>query len=122
MAPTLPSDVSRLYASRPQASILESDETIETHHKEVSNHCSNLTNRGVLSDPVEMHFVTFTAVNGKLYELDGRVAHGPICHGCTSESAYLKDACAVIRELMEADRDELHFTMLALAQISLSSS
>ncbi|KAL7482927.1 hypothetical protein ACHAW6_008573 [Cyclotella cf. meneghiniana] len=81
---------------RPQASILESDETIETRLKEVSNHCSNQTNRGVLTDPVEMHFVTFTAVNGKLYELDGRVAHGPICHECTPESAYLKDACAVI--------------------------
>jgi hypothetical protein len=68
-----------------------------------------------------MHFVTCTAVNGKLYELDGRVAHGPICHGCTSESEFLKDACAVIQELMEADEDELCFTMLALALTSLSS-
>eukprot|EP00804_Cyclotella_cryptica_P019673 CCRYP_016452-RA/>CCRYP_016452-RA protein AED:0.03 eAED:0.03 QI:234/1/1/1/1/1/2/176/288 len=101
-----------------KASILENDDTIETPHDEATNHCSNQTNRGELNDPIDMHFITFTHVNGKLYELDGRVDNGPICHGCTSKSEFLKDACGVIRELMEADKDELRFTMMALVPSS----
>lgn len=70
-----------------------------------------------MDDKIDMHFATFVCVNDELYELDGRL-DGPVCHGKTSQLSFLKDACAVVREWMNADLDELRFTMLALAPSS----
>jgi hypothetical protein len=62
-----------------------------------------------------MHFATFVCINGKLFELDGRL-DGPICHGSTSSTEFIRDACGVIREWMHADENELRFTIMALAR------
>ena len=66
-----------------KANALENDTTIETFHEDATN--DGQTSRGNIEDNIDMHFVTFVHVNGKLYELDGRVEQGAICHGKTSQ-------------------------------------
>lgn len=100
-----------------KASILENDTLIETFHQDATN--DGQTSRPNLEDTIDLHFITFvhSENNGKLYELDGRVENGPICHGCTTQQELLKDACGVVRQLMDADPDEMRFTILALAPV-----
>jgi ubiquitin carboxyl-terminal hydrolase L3 len=56
----------------------------------------------------------FSAIDGHLYELDGRKKY-PINHGPCNADEVLEKACAVVRSFMERDPEELRFTMLALA-------
>ena len=104
----------RNMSSIEKATILEADNTIESYHEAATSDSSNQTNRPDMDENIDMHFATFVCVNGILYELDGRL-DGPVCHGRTSQLSFLNDSCAVVREWMNADRDELRFTMLALA-------
>jgi very-short-patch-repair endonuclease len=94
---------------------LENDSTVESFHEAAANSRIRLFQT---NDNIDGHFVTFTCVNDKLYELDGRL-EGPICHQRTSRLDFLKDACGVIKEWMEADKDELRFTILALASAEI---
>jgi len=94
---------------------LENDSTIETFHENATNDPSNQTSRGNIGDTIDMHFVSLVHVNGKLYELDGRVDQGPICHGKTTQKDLLADACRVVKQLMEADPAEMRFTIIAFA-------
>ena len=112
-----PSTTSTLSSPNDKASILENDTLIETFHEDATN--DGQTSRPNLEDDIDLHFITFvhSKNNGKLYELDGRVENGPICHGCTTQQDLLKDACGVVRQLMEADPDEMRFTILALAPV-----
>jgi len=98
-----------------KADVLENDATIELFHEAATNHTINSTSRGNKKDEIDMHFITFTHVDGRLYELDGRLEQGPIDHGSTTQANLLKDACGVLQQLMEADLDEVRFTILALA-------
>ena len=113
-----------------KAILLENDPLIEQYHDEASNNDTvNSTPRGNITDVINRHFVTFVHVNGKLYELDGRVdittipgyvmgglcKEGPIHHGATSQGELLRDACGILREWMEVDLEEVRFTILALA-------
>lgn len=100
-----------------KATMLENDSVIESFHEAATSDPANQTNRPDMSEQLDLHFVTFICVNGKLYELDGRI-DGPVCHGSTSEVDFLKDACGVVREWMEADKDELRFNMMALAPVA----
>lgn len=98
-----------------KATILERDDTIATLHEAATSSEQNQTARGDLDEDVITHFVALVCSNnGILYELDGRKA-GPVPHGPTSPATLLQDACAVIRKFMARDRDEIRFTILALA-------
>jgi len=96
-----------------KAILLENDTTIETYHEDATH--EGQTSRPNLDENIDLHFITFIHNNGKLYELDGRVEHGPICHGDTTQQSLLKDACNVVKQLMEADPSEVRFTIIALA-------
>lgn len=98
-----------------KAEILESDTELERMHDHATGALCNATSRGALGEKVDMHFVTFVCVDGKLYELDGRVDEGPICHGETTQDHLLRDTCDVVKRYMEADPSEMRFTLVALA-------
>jgi ubiquitin carboxyl-terminal hydrolase L3 len=98
-----------------KAEILEKDKEIESKHDETTADDNNQTSRGSLDDDLITHFVAIVNVNGGLYELDGR-KDGPIRHGDTSESTFLKDACQrVVQGFMDRDPEEVRFTIMALA-------
>lgn len=102
-------------SSADKAAILEEDEEIETKHDEATSDDNNQTTRGSIDDDLVTHFVAIVNVNGTLYELDGR-KEGPICHGLTSDTTFLKDACQkVVQGFMDRDPNEMRFTILALA-------
>ena len=94
---------------------LENDQIIESFHENATNDSINQTSRGDRGDDIDMHFASFAHVNGKLYELDGRLDLGPICHGNTTQQDLLKDACGIVKKLMEADPSEMRFTIMAFA-------
>ena len=58
-------------------------------------------------------FISFVAVDGDLYELDGRKA-GPVNHGPTTPGNLLQDAVKVIKGFMERDPTAVQFNMVAL--------
>jgi len=96
-----------------KAILLENDTTIETYHEDATK--EGQTSRPSLDESIDLHFISFIHNHGKLYELDGRVEHGPICHGDTTQQNLLTDACRVVKQLMEADPSEMRFTIIALA-------
>ena len=98
-----------------KAILLENDTRLEKFHEGATTDSSNQTSRGNKGDKLDMHFASFVHVKGKLYELDGRVEQGPICHGNTTQQDLLKDACNVVKKWMDADPTELRFTILAFA-------
>jgi hypothetical protein len=67
-----------------------------------------------LDDKVDFHYVAFVAVDGTLYELDGRKT-GPLKCGDTTPDTFLTDAARECRRYMERDPDNIHFTLMALA-------
>eukprot|EP01041_Mallomonas_annulata_P002789 gene2789-5496_t len=99
------------------AEFLAQDSEIETVHESAA--------MAGQSEPdqtdVNTHFICFTVVDGHLYELDGRKAF-PINHGSSSTDTLLNDACAVIREFMARDPDEMRFTIIALAAAAIPES
>lgn len=99
-----------------RASHLENDTTIESYHESATDHVTNQTARPNRDDATDMHFASFVCVDGKLYELDGRL-DDPICHGETIQPHLLKDSCGIVGKWMGADVDELRFTMLALCEV-----
>lgn len=97
-----------------RAERLEGDSRIASLHDQATSSDANQTGRGSLEDSVETHFIALVHRGGTLYELDGR-KKGPVNHGPTTQAGLLRDACRVVRELMDRDPGELRFTLLALA-------
>lgn len=64
-------------------------------------------------DDVDLHFVALTAVDGQLYELDGR-KHAPIHHGATTADTFLSDAAKIVRAFIDTSCST-QFSLLALA-------
>ena len=68
-----------------------------------------------IPDEVDTHFITFTEVGGKLWELDGRKPQ-PICHGEVKD--LLLDTLALIqKEFLPHIDDPLKITMTALTAL-----
>eukprot|EP00588_Corethron_pennatum_P023874 CAMPEP_0194322742 /NCGR_PEP_ID=MMETSP0171-20130528/22249_1 /TAXON_ID=218684 /ORGANISM="Corethron pennatum, Strain L29A3" /LENGTH=276 /DNA_ID=CAMNT_0039081105 /DNA_START=28 /DNA_END=858 /DNA_ORIENTATION=+ len=97
-----------------RAELLETDGDIEKMHESATRDEANQTGRGTVDDRVTTHFICFTHVDGNMYELDGR-KKCPINHGPTDEMGLLKNAMSVVKNFMERDPNEVHFTILALA-------
>ncbi|KFY59245.1 hypothetical protein V497_04398 [Pseudogymnoascus sp. VKM F-4516 (FW-969)] len=66
-------------------------------------------------DNVELHFVTFVVVNGKLWELDGR-RKGPICRGEVGDEDALGERALEMgpRRFVGREEGELRFSIVAL--------
>ena len=64
-------------------------------------------------EEVDLHFVAFVTVGGKLYELDGRKER-PVPHGDSSPETLLKDAVQVVRAFIN-ESDSQQFNLIALA-------
>ncbi len=95
-----------------RAQQLEQDQQIAQHHDQAASSEQNATTRGSLDDDIITHFVALIAVNGNLYELDGR-KEGPVCHGPCQN--LLVDACALVQKFMARDPNEVRFTIMTLA-------
>jgi hypothetical protein len=93
-----------------RAKALEASDEVEVAHEAGAQEGQS----EVVMD-VATHFIAFTAVDGGLYELDGRKDQ-PIRHGDSSEETLLADSCRVIKEFMARDEGEMRFTILALAK------
>jgi len=65
-----------------------------------------------------LHFICLVAVDGGLYELDGRKQR-PILHGRTSKATLLADAVPVVKQFMERAQGDERFCIIALAPPSL---
>eukprot|EP01094_Clydonella_sp_ATCC50884_P002348 TRINITY_DN1179_c0_g1_i1.p1 TRINITY_DN1179_c0_g1~~TRINITY_DN1179_c0_g1_i1.p1 ORF type:complete len:258 (-),score=80.73 TRINITY_DN1179_c0_g1_i1:161-883(-) len=84
--------------------------------QELHNSCAHEGQTEVIADKVCYHFVCFTEVGGRLFELDGCNPSGPVDHGEVGEQGLLKAAAALIRKLyVEANPDQVDFSMAALA-------
>eukprot|EP00527_Entomoneis_sp_CCMP2396_P005484 CAMPEP_0198142704 /NCGR_PEP_ID=MMETSP1443-20131203/5428_1 /TAXON_ID=186043 /ORGANISM="Entomoneis sp., Strain CCMP2396" /LENGTH=251 /DNA_ID=CAMNT_0043805781 /DNA_START=148 /DNA_END=903 /DNA_ORIENTATION=+ len=100
-----------------KAKRLEGDDKIATLHDQATSSDSNATGRGALEDKLITHFVAlvYNPEDQQLYEMDGR-KKGPVCHGPTTPTTFLKDACQnVVQKFMDRDPSEMRFTILALA-------
>lgn len=92
-----------------RAAYFYDNEEIERLHKTASVQGQTSTDQIA----VDTHFVTFSHVDGNMYELDGRKEF-PINHGPCSSDSLLKQACSQIRQYMTRSPAELRFTILAL--------
>jgi ubiquitin carboxyl-terminal hydrolase L3 len=98
-----------------KAERLEQDTKIAQLHDAATQSSSNATRRGNRDDQILTHFVALVHVDGQLYELDGRKP-APICHGPTTQSTLLQDACKVVQQTMiQCDPSETRFAITALA-------
>ncbi|OQS00212.1 ubiquitin carboxyl-terminal hydrolase [Thraustotheca clavata] len=96
------------------AAILEEDDELEENHTSAAQEGQSDQLEHV-DDPINTHFVCFTTVDDKLYELDGRKAF-PINHGLSSDDLVLENACNIINGYMQRDEGEIRFTIVALAK------
>uniref|UniRef100_A0A803K4J2 ubiquitinyl hydrolase 1 n=1 Tax=Xenopus tropicalis TaxID=8364 RepID=A0A803K4J2_XENTR len=93
-----------------RAKHLEKHEAIKSAHNSVAAEGQCREN----SD-VNFHFILFTAVDGHLYELDGRLP-SPVEHDATSEETLLKDAAKICRQFTEREQGEVRFSAVALSK------
>ena len=94
------------------AEYLEEEDEIEEQHTTAA--AEGNTAPPPMEENVNTHFICLTAVEGSLYELDGR-KKGPVNHGPSSPETLLRDACNVIKQFIERDPGEYRFTIVALA-------
>lgn len=66
-------------------------------------------------DKVNFHFIAFANVNGKLFELDGKM-EGAVKHGDTNNDSFITDAAKVCRGFMEREEGEVRFSAVALCR------
>ncbi|KAK8640099.1 hypothetical protein V6N13_138461 [Hibiscus sabdariffa] len=93
-----------------RAAFLEKDGEMEVAHTVAAS-----AGETEASDNVDTHFICFTCVDGKLYELDGRKS-GPISHGPSSPSSLLQDAAKVIKGMIQKNPESLNFNVIALTK------
>lgn len=95
-----------------KAEKLEVCQGIASAHEEVSN--EGQTDAPPASQSVEYHFISIIHHNKNIYEMDGRKP-GPILHGSTSESTFLKDAVNVVMKYV--DLDNPNFSVQAVTRL-----
>ncbi|KAJ3243430.1 Ubiquitin carboxyl-terminal hydrolase isozyme L3 [Chytriomyces hyalinus] len=96
-----------------RAKALETDTELSTLHEESS--LEGQTDAPPLEDEVDLHFIAFVHVGGKVWELDGSKA-GPVLHGDAADNdAFVTAAAGVVQKFMARDPDATRFTVVALA-------
>jgi hypothetical protein len=85
----------------------------QTKHRSIDARCAGSHINCFVRSLCAVHFISFVAVDGDLYELDGRKA-GPVNHGPCQPDEVLKKSVAVIKGFMERDPNALQFNMVAL--------
>jgi len=96
-----------------RAQALEDAPEIEVTHQATANDPDAKSNAASSFNDA-LHFNAFVAVDGHLYELDGRKKF-PINHGPTTPNTLLKDAVKVIKEFMGRVKGDGRFAIIALA-------
>jgi len=95
-----------------RAVILEEDEGLDRAHESAA--AEGQSSQISMEEVLNTHFITFVEKEGCLYELDGR-KNFPINHGPSSPDTLLRDAMAVVRQVIARDPEELRFTLVALS-------
>lgn len=90
---------------------LEMDENLCCVHESLAK--EGQTEAPESGEEINLHFITFVAVDEQLYELDARKSY-PVNHGATSMDTILKDAVAVCKQFMERDPENVNFSIMAL--------
>eukprot|EP00475_Leptophrys_vorax_P042751 TRINITY_DN80592_c0_g1_i1.p1 TRINITY_DN80592_c0_g1~~TRINITY_DN80592_c0_g1_i1.p1 ORF type:complete len:250 (-),score=24.31 TRINITY_DN80592_c0_g1_i1:372-1121(-) len=91
---------------------LEADTELEEAHSGAAEEGD--TRPPSLDECVDLHFVAFVAVGGRLYELDGRRPK-PVDHGPSSSDTFLKDASKVIQDVITKSGGSLQFNVISLS-------
>jgi ubiquitin carboxyl-terminal hydrolase L5 len=72
--------------------------------------------RAATADDDVYHFIAYTSINGKLYEIDG-LQPSPIAHGpCTDETFHEKIIPVLQRRIERYPSNEIRFNLLAMVQ------
>ncbi|XP_038903625.1 ubiquitin carboxyl-terminal hydrolase 3-like [Benincasa hispida] len=93
-----------------RAAFLERDNEMEVAHSVAAT-----AGNTAAPENVDTHFICFSCVDGKLYELDGRKSE-PISHGPSSPSSLLQDAAQVIKGMISNNPDSLSFNVIAISK------
>ncbi|XP_067137827.1 ubiquitin carboxyl-terminal hydrolase isozyme L3-like [Centruroides vittatus] len=94
--------------------ILESDMCFSSAHQQYAE--EGQTQVPDINAEVNLHFVTFVHVDGRLYELDGR-KESPVDHGTTTPETLLNDACRICEKFMARDPSNVNFSVVALTGV-----
>lgn len=96
-----------------RAALLYNSPSLEAAHS--SSAQQGDTAAPAAEDIVELHFVAFVVVNGKLWELDGR-RKGPICRGEVGDEDALGEKALEMgpRRFVGREEGELRFSVVAL--------
>jgi len=94
-----------------RAKLLEEEDGIASAHSDCVN-----DGQTAVPDSVKLHFITFTVVDGILYELDGRKPR-PVTHGPAPADGCLNAAVKVIRKFMARAPESLNFNAMALTSM-----
>lgn len=92
----------------------ETCETIASAHETAS--VEGQTEAPAASDSVEYHFISIIHYDNVIYEMDGRKG-GPINHGPTTKSTFLKDSIHVIRKFIDLDPANPNFSIQAITRV-----
>ncbi|GLT49130.1 hypothetical protein SLA2020_227080 [Shorea laevis] len=95
-----------------RAAFLENDREMEVAHSVAAT-----AGETEASENVDTHFISFTCVDGQLYELDGRRS-GPMLHGASSPSTLLQDAAKIIQGVIQQNPESLNFNVIAISKKS----
>jgi len=93
-----------------RAKLLEEDDALAEAHKSAGE--AGQTRAPRPEEDVKLHFICYVQRNGRLYELDGRMA-SPIDHGPSNN--LLGDSAKVIKKYMQLDPNETQFNVIALS-------
>lgn len=88
--------------------LLAADETLAAQHAEAVQE-----GQSAVVDDTWQHFVCFTCVAGRLWELDGRKG-GPIDHGACDKAGVLAASVGVMKAYMARNPESLRFNLCVL--------
>ena len=98
-----------------RAKLLETSKDIAEKHETAAQ--TGQTAAPDAHTKVQLHFVAFTAVDGHLYELDGRKS-GPVNWGPCQTGELLEKSAVAVKEYMSCDPEEMRFTVVALSKVN----
>ena len=91
----------------------EGDEEVRSTHNSAAS--EGQSDQPSTQESVAAHFICFTAVDGILYELDGR-KDGPIPLAAVTDETFLSEAAAAIKTyFMDPNPDVVGFSMIAFS-------